>query len=610
MIDLTIAIGTLVPGVEEAITHIVKVGEDAYGTLYHCTALLQGVPTKHLLRKTNFLIEKEDFESLSKTFHEKHFLMPSKLLSSDAVLTPLGEYKSILLENATDIEDGVRLVPMSDYEAHSIAFEVRDILEELEKAGHYFFSINAGNLYYGKTLVEDEESFSLLVGEPYLVFSYSTNPKDVFIPKDFNESKKTAHSWSIGCLSFELLTGRQYTDPEDVMHMRHSVNCKLTESLLEADHVRRRDLDSVEMAFKCYDGSEELKIYEQMHVKNLITDRGTYTGDMKYGVPHGKGLLYLCERGERNRTDMIKYDGFFCFGKMHIMGSVFYKNGDYYDGEIQWEERHGFGVFIEEAQKTTGKWVKGSLDHKARNLITYSNNSSYDGLCSAFGVKHGYGVFKDTDGSTYDGEFNYGKREGEGTFTLGSYSYKGEWLENHKHGKGVETTDDYTYTGEFNRGNKQGEGRKEFTNGDVYTGEFERNVEEGYGEMVFKDGTVYKGQWRKGKANGEGVYISANSDWYKGMFVDGCKEGYGVWTKSSGRETYKGEWKDDFKEGYGAWTDEEGVVYEGNFSRGQMAGEMTVTTPDGNVNLLLYVDGELVENFDQEYGYDDEEADD
>ena len=71
----------------------------------------------------------------------------------------------------------------------------------------------------------------------------------------------------------------------------------------------------------------------------------------------------------------------------------------------------------------------------------YFNDNKYEGEIEN-GKPHGYGIWTQSDGATYVGQFVNGLREGLGTFTWSEKgpksgtSYEGEWLNNRQHGKG------------------------------------------------------------------------------------------------------------------------------------------------------------------------------
>jgi hypothetical protein len=79
------------------------------------------------------------------------------------------------------------------------------------------------------------------------------------------------------------------------------------------------------------------------------------------------------------------------------------------------------------------------------------------------------------NGDIYQGEWRNGKANGFGIFvdTNGSM-YEGQWLDDQQHGFGTESWNynKIKYVGDFNEGKKSGNGQFEFEGG-YYEGEFE-----------------------------------------------------------------------------------------------------------------------------------------
>eukprot|EP00520_Triparma_pacifica_P004940 CAMPEP_0118638570 /NCGR_PEP_ID=MMETSP0785-20121206/3760_1 /TAXON_ID=91992 /ORGANISM="Bolidomonas pacifica, Strain CCMP 1866" /LENGTH=87 /DNA_ID=CAMNT_0006529839 /DNA_START=6 /DNA_END=266 /DNA_ORIENTATION=- len=84
-----------------------------------------------------------------------------------------------------------------------------------------------------------------------------------------------------------------------------------------------------------------------------------------------------------------------------------------------------------------------------------------------------------SDGSSYDGTFVKGRRDGKGTHVTieadGKESkYSGDWVDNTIQGRGVAT----------------------FSNGNVYEGDFSKGKIEGEGTLTTLMGDKYEGSWR------------------------------------------------------------------------------------------------------------------
>lgn len=55
------------------------------------------------------------------------------------------------------------------------------------------------------------------------------------------------------------------------------------------------------------------------------------------------------------------------------------------------------------------------------------------------GRRHGFGTKVNPDGSRYQGEWRFDKKNGKGLYIYGNNdgTYEGEWRDNKRHGKGV-----------------------------------------------------------------------------------------------------------------------------------------------------------------------------
>jgi len=282
-----------------------------------------------------------------------------------------------------------------------------------------------------------------------------------------------------------------------------------------------------------------------VNVKNLIIDTGLYTGTSQYAKLHGHGVLV---GNKDTSSDVVRYEGYFCQDKMHIMGTINFKNGDIYDGEIKQNQPRGFGTLVKaHGTKMIGIWDHGSLSDNSLSEIHYADGSHFKGMVTSTNP-HGPGELRMPDGSVYKGNFDNGQKSGQGTLELREgdqvkYSYQGEWQHGHKHGEGIEIDGPLRYKGDFSMGVKQGSGRLEHSNdgwwyegdfkqdkphglgteqltcGTNYRGQFKDGEKEGYGTCQYPDGTAYDGEWVAGKRHGEGIVFTADGDSYQGVFL-------------------------------------------------------------------------------------------
>ncbi|CAD7946763.1 unnamed protein product [Amoebophrya sp. A120] len=234
--------------------------------------------------------------------------------------------------------------------------------------------------------------------------------------------------------------------------------------------------------------------------------------------------------------------------------SIRLRDGSMYNGFLKdGKTRHGWGRWTsaDEQREYEGEWSDGS--------------------------RHGYGVYRDTDGSTYNGQWKNHKRHGRGTLTLasGRVEYDGSWQNNKPHGQGVHAYSD---------------GRK-------YDGHWCLGQRDGKGTLTFPNGRVeYNGGWLKDKYHGQGAWVggstydvrrvgrrTTNEDGstYDGQFVFGKRHGKGVLVSPDGVR-YEGEFEGNEKHGQGVETLPDGSKYEGGFWNGRRFGKGKETRPDGS----------------------------
>lgn len=158
------------------------------------------------------------------------------------------------------------------------------------------------------------------------------------------------------------------------------------------------------------------------------------------------------------------------------------------------------------------------------------------------------GTYKPPDGHTYTGEFQNGKRNGQGALTLANgaryvggfrdskyhgrgiytwpnkFFYSGDFVDGKRHGIGAQTNDTGRYYGEWIEDHVTGKGVKFFKNGDVYSGGFREGEFFGFGTYFFLDGRQHVGEWNI-KPSGEGVFyntsgiIEKTGLWENGVLV-------------------------------------------------------------------------------------------
>lgn len=250
----------------------------------------------------------------------------------------------------------------------------------------------------------------------------------------------------------------------------------------------------------------------------------TYVGEVNGNVKHGEGELVLKAKkgftfrsykgyfandkfdGEgqlvfREYMDEKEYKGSFKSGRRHGYGTIYYKNGDVYVGEIYEDMRQGKGkLTFGRGGWVDGQWRKDLLDGD----VVYSHRDGflYEGPYVEQRKDGSNAVCKFADGSVYEGEVKRGKIHGTGKLV---------YPDNKK-----------VYEGEFKDGKQHGRGKFTDTDGSTYEGQFVDGLMQGRGKMTYPNKTVYEGDWKDGFKHGDGEFRSpGNEVLEKGRYHNG-----------------------------------------------------------------------------------------
>ncbi|CAE7457038.1 Morn1 [Symbiodinium natans] len=117
--------------------------------------------------------------------------------------------------------------------------------------------------------------------------------------------------------------------------------------------------------------------------------------------------------------------------------------------------------------------------------------SVYKGLRNAAGLREGWGVLNQKDGSTYAGQWVSGKRHGVGTLVFDGGIFEGQWA----------------------RGEASGSGLVRFTNGDKFEGQYAGNRKHGFGTYCWADGAAEEGQYFNGRKVEWHTWSQGPSQW-------------------------------------------------------------------------------------------------
>lgn len=202
-----------------------------------------------------------------------------------------------------------------------------------------------------------------------------------------------------------------------------------------------------------------------------------------------------------------------------------------YEGDWQDGHRHGFG--------TSYHYTYGALQW------TYRGSWRGD-------RKQGRGVQQwPRDGSSYDGDWEDGKKHGIGQYAWeGGESYEGGWANDEEHGVGTyRWASGDSYAGEWSGGRKHGRGRHVWGEGpwlgDSYEGDWRNDMQSGVGHYRWNDGRSYVGGWLDHRRHGSGAYAFPDGSTYLGEWRDGHRHGSGRYRRASDGQVFDGRWDRD-----------------------------------------------------------------
>jgi len=198
---------------------------------------------------------------------------------------------------------------------------------------------------------------------------------------------------------------------------------------------------------------------------------GVYRGEIKNGIPDGKGEL-LCDTVTRSGT---------------------WVNGVLMDGRTHWQNGNKFvGIFYENGNEMEGKYTfadsgiefDGTFDEEGNFEHGMMKNMGPDGSIWYEGhflnnKRHGEGVFFGGGETFYIGNFVNDNPEGEGTMIEPNIKASGIWKDDHLDGTltyNNGTTCGFVGTINSIDGKTVGDGKMTMPSGVVYDGHFEDNM--------------------------------------------------------------------------------------------------------------------------------------
>lgn len=174
-----------------------------------------------------------------------------------------------------------------------------------------------------------------------------------------------------------------------------------------------------------------------------------------------------------------------------------------------------------------GKAVQGNVLDGEGTMVWGENAASYQGEWS-YGLPHGIGIFIDSFGNKYVGEFKLGFFWGAGSYVSNYYKYN--------------------YDGYFIMGKRHGQGEIKYSNGTAYKGDWVRDQMEGMGQYTLGKTHYYQGEMKNNNFNGKGI-LTTPDGYIKGRFKDGKPNGYCEQYGNQSGQTLSGYWKAGKKEG-------------------------------------------------------------
>jgi hypothetical protein len=212
--------------------------------------------------------------------------------------------------------------------------------------------------------------------------------------------------------------------------------------------------------------------------------------------------------------------------------------------------------------------------------LTFADGSVYRGAMRGASLQ-GKGEYV-SKSFRYEGEFNEGLKQGEGTYIWENGDrYQGRFANDRPDGRGkYQFANGDAYEGEVRLGVIGGRGSYASKNGDVFDGSFENGKPQGVGVYRFASGDRYEGEMDAGRLQGRGRYYSKNGDRVEAPFVDGKPQGKGIYYFSNG-DRYEGDIKAAELTGQGVYFYKTGMKYEGEVRLGQPQGKGSFWFLDG-----------------------------
>eukprot|EP01094_Clydonella_sp_ATCC50884_P017236 TRINITY_DN2962_c0_g1_i1.p1 TRINITY_DN2962_c0_g1~~TRINITY_DN2962_c0_g1_i1.p1 ORF type:complete len:713 (+),score=283.44 TRINITY_DN2962_c0_g1_i1:127-2139(+) len=291
-----------------------------------------------------------------------------------------------------------------------------------------------------------------------------------------------------------------------------------------------------------------------------------------------------------------KYDGWWCFGRIHGKGKFEYLGNTYY-GDWEYNCKSGKGrMDLVTGERYEGEFATDKPNGKGK--FFYNDGSVYEGEFLE-GYRCGVGQFRYSNGDEYNGSWKENLPSGDGSYvTVSGFHYAGGWFNGKLHGNGrLVSPNGRYYDGDFCNGLKDGFGKLDYANGDQYIGQWKDDKRHGYGifysdvegkyegywvadlregpgRQEYVNGNSYDGAWKRGMWSGRGILrcVHGGVTAYDGEWLDGHIHGKGTLTLRSG-DTYVGHFKEDEMDGTGKMTSINSIVFDGKWAGGRREGK-------------------------------------
>ncbi|XP_036248066.1 radial spoke head 10 homolog B-like isoform X1 [Molothrus ater] len=259
-----------------------------------------------------------------------------------------------------------------------------------------------------------------------------------------------------------------------------------------------------QVIIESYEGEQVDEFYEG---EGFICFEGgnTYKGLFSEGRMNGEGTYTW--------ADGVKYEGTFVKNVPTHCGRYTWNDGTVYEGSIQDGLRHGYGIFRSGTHPIfyTGFWCNGKRHGKGTIYFDQEQTSWYAGDW-VNNVREGWGFRRYRSGNTYFGQWKKNLRHGHGKmiWLKDKQEYEGEWQCGLQHGSGMHTW--FLKRMEMSKYSLLNE----------YAGNFVKGERHGHGTFLYSDGTMYSGEWAHNKKHGKGIFVSKNGVCFEGEFENDC----------------------------------------------------------------------------------------